>query len=233
MAMMVVVLFPFGQFRRLGASFSFICARLSDADSCLVVCFSVLAELVSPILVGRWSNSGNALLPWITGYPFRLFVTLLGVGLVATFPEGELTYWFYARVLAVQLVYSLASNVLFVSQCSFFAQVCDSSIGGTYMTLLNTIANLGSSWPKFFVFAAVDLFTCKSTLTKTEADATTNSTDPLPVESEPCYGVLARGMDGFYIISFICFAIGIAWYFTSRRRVLQLGAIDKKFWSCS
>lgn len=94
-------------------------------------------ELVSPILISRWSASGNPLKPWITGYPWRLAVTLLGVALVWTFPQGELTYWFYARVLAVQLVYSMASNILFVSQCGFFAQVCDTSIGGTYMTLLN------------------------------------------------------------------------------------------------
>ena len=203
MALMVVILFPF--------------------------------ELISPILIGRWSNMGNPLYPWIVGYPFRLGVTLLGVALVWTFPVGEeLSYYFYARVLAVQLVYSLASNVLFVSQCGFFAQVCDTSIGGTYMTLLNTLANLGSSWPKFLIFASVDLFTCK---TAKLSDATTTTNGPATTETliddSPCYGIIPRGTDGYYIISFICFSIGVMWYFISRKRVLQLGATDKKYWSCS
>jgi PAT family acetyl-CoA transporter-like MFS transporter 1 len=126
---------------------------------------------------------------------------------------SSLSLWFYARVLVVQLLYSLASNILFVSQCSFFARVCDSSIGGSYMTLLNTISNLGSSWPKFFVFAAVDLFSCNK-------------------ESKPC-GALAFGKtDGFYVVSAICFAYGVGWFLLMRKRMLQLGTIEKKHWSC-
>ena len=34
---------------------------------------------------------------------------------------------------------------MFVSQMAFFAQVSDPAIGGTYMTLLNTITNFGKS----------------------------------------------------------------------------------------
>jgi PAT family acetyl-CoA transporter-like MFS transporter 1 len=173
-------------------------------------------DLLLPVWIGRWSNRGNALAPFVAGYPFRLFATLLGLALVYTCPaagvDGEgFTWWFYVRVLVVQLIYSLASNVLFVSQCSFFAQVCDSSIGGSYMTLLNTISNLGSSWPKFLIFAAVDHFTCK--------------------EKEGC-SFLSADTDGYYIVSAICFCIGMVWYSYFRKRMLQLGTIEKKHWSC-
>ena len=34
-------------------------------------------------------------------------------------------------------------NAMFVSQMAFFARVSDARVGGTYMTLLNTLANLG------------------------------------------------------------------------------------------
>jgi len=186
----------------------------------LIFCLCALSDLAMPVWIGRWSNRGNALAPWVPGYPFRLFATLLGVTLVYTCPTvvGEsgastLSLWFYARVLVVQVLYSLASNILFVSQCSFFARVCDSSIGGSYMTLLNTISNLGSSWPKFFVFAAVDLFSCQD-------------------EKKPCGAFAIGQVDGFYIVSAICFAYGIGWYFLMRKRLVQLGAIDKKYWSC-
>ncbi|RYG58832.1 hypothetical protein EON64_20890, partial [archaeon] len=40
-----------------------------------------------------------------------------------------------------------ASTLLYVSCMSLFAQVSDPVIGGSYMTLLNTLANLGSKWP--------------------------------------------------------------------------------------
>lgn len=53
---------------------------------------------------------------------------------------------------------SFASTLMFVSQGTFFAQVADSSMGGTYLTFLNTISNLGGSWPRPIIFAAIDLF---------------------------------------------------------------------------
>lgn len=246
----------------------------------MLVVFMFPFDLLFPIFVGRWSNKGNALWPWVCGYPFRLFATLLGVALVATFPDihGDaslLSFGFYARVLCVQLLYSMASNILFVAQCAFFAQVCDESIGGSYMTLLNTISNLGSSWPKFFVFAAVDLFTCKATTTSsassnvivmngtTAINATVGnlsllstgptSAPPISISTlmpdstvESDAGVtdpsscsifggllsLPGGTDGYYIVSFVCFMIGVAWFMMCKRRVLRLGQTEKKKWSC-
>ena len=48
-----------------------------------------------------------------------------------------------------------------VSQVSFFTQVSDKAVGGTYMTLLNTIGNIGGNWPSTLVLFLVDLFSVK------------------------------------------------------------------------
>jgi MFS transporter, PAT family, solute carrier family 33 (acetyl-CoA transportor), member 1 len=45
---------------------------------------------------------------------------------------------------------------------SFFAQISDPAIGGTYMTLLNTIANLGSKWPTSISLALLDYMTFRT-----------------------------------------------------------------------
>lgn len=42
---------------------------------------------------------------------------------------------------------------------AFFAQISDPSIGGTYMTLLNTICNLGGNWPSTLALWFVDPLT--------------------------------------------------------------------------
>lgn len=39
---------------------------------------------------------------------------------------------------------------MFVSVMAFHAQISDPLVGGTYMTLLNTVSNLGGNWPVFF-----------------------------------------------------------------------------------
>ena len=51
------------------------------------------------------------------------------------------------------------STVMFVSSSAFYTQIADPVIGGTYLTLLNTVSNLGGTWPRFFVLAGVDFFT--------------------------------------------------------------------------
>ena len=47
-------------------------------------------------------------------------------------------------------------------QGAFFAAISDPKIGGTYLTLLNTISNFGGAWPKYFVLKLVDVATASS-----------------------------------------------------------------------
>jgi hypothetical protein len=52
--------------------------------------------------------------------------------------------------------------MLSVTQTSFFTRICDKTVGGTYMTLLNTISNIGSNWPATLSLYLVDIFTYKA-----------------------------------------------------------------------
>lgn len=53
---------------------------------------------------------------------------------------------FLVPLVLVMLVHEMASNLNFIAVVAFFSKVSDPSIGGSYMTLLNTITNLGSKW---------------------------------------------------------------------------------------
>ena len=48
-----------------------------------------------------------------------------------------------------------------VAQVAFSARISDPTIGGTYMTMLNSIANLGRRWPNALMLWAVDHLTWK------------------------------------------------------------------------
>ena len=50
---------------------------------------------------------------------------------------------------------------MFVSIMAFHAKISDPTIGGTFMTLLNTISNLGSVWPSTLMLWLVDPLTMK------------------------------------------------------------------------
>lgn len=45
------------------------------------------------------------------------------------------------------MMHQFCLYAMFVSVMAFHARVSDPSIGGTYMTLLNTVSNLGGNWP--------------------------------------------------------------------------------------
>jgi len=123
--------------------------------------------------------------------------------LVVYFLPQNLTFFHYCVVLGLILLNSFASNMMFVSQGTFFAKISDTSIGGTHLTLLNTITNLGGTWPKFFVLWFVDVLTIRNC----QDNTTTN-----------CEIV----RDGYFLIGAFCFLYGIVWYLTCSNRVIKL-----------
>lgn len=48
---------------------------------------------------------------------------------------------------------------MFVTVMAFFAKISDPVVGGTYMTLLNTVTNLGGNWPATLALWFVDPLT--------------------------------------------------------------------------
>merc|ERR1712186_210376 len=90
-------------------------------------------------------------------------------------------------VLLLLAMGTITSQCMFVSQMAFFARVSDPAMGGTYMTLLNTLANLGGMWPPTVAFKLVDYMTCQKDTCMAKAD-------------------------GFYATSVLCFACGVIWW---------------------
>jgi PAT family acetyl-CoA transporter-like MFS transporter 1 len=109
---------------------------------------------------------------------------------VRSFPvEGVTTSYFFI-VMSSTVMSSFMSTVQFVSLGSFFSKISDPRIGGTYMTLvftckflmnkLNTISNLGGTWPKWFVLEAVDYFTTSQCHSNVLSDDGSSSILDLP-----------------------------------------------------
>lgn len=56
---------------------------------------------------------------------------------------------------------------------AFFAKVSDPAVGGTYMTLLNTLCNLGGNWPATAALWFVDTLTFRQCSTDYANDCST------------------------------------------------------------
>lgn len=84
-------------------------------------------------------------------------------------PSGDYPYMYYVVWIGAYYLHQVSSYCIFLSMMAFNAQISDPKIGGTYMTLLNTLNNLGGNWPATFVLSVTDFFNkknCVSVATK-------------------------------------------------------------------
>ena len=79
--------------------------------------------------------------------------------------DGSFPLHYYGLIAGVYVVHQVFHNAMFVSVMAFFARISDPAVGGTYMTLLNTLTNLGGNWPATLALWAVDAVTVKQVCT--------------------------------------------------------------------
>lgn len=151
----------------------------------------------------------KAYLPRVLIGIYSLFVVLFA----PDFSESEQVPWsFYLALALGVLAQSVLSTAMFVAIMAFFAQIADPSIGGTYMTMLNTISNLGSKWPNQLVLFLVGKLTWQS----------------CDKSGENCEVIL----DGFIPLSVLCFLYGVYWYFHYGAQLDRIQRMSTKEWRC-
>ncbi|GMI37367.1 hypothetical protein TrCOL_g12203 [Triparma columacea] len=104
--------------------------------------------ILTPIIATKvWS--GNPLQQFLQGYKFRLTAVaicdLAMLQVVKHYSSSALLL--YSTLIVSTALQTVASSLQFNAQMTFFASRVDRNIGGSYMTLLNTFANLGGTWP--------------------------------------------------------------------------------------
>jgi len=105
--------------------------------------------VVVPLIVGKFTNGPKPLSVFLVGAPLRLVSGFVLAGVlrhtkdmyapayVASHGEPGASFW--ALFLSASALNNVAGSLMFVAQMSFFAKISDPAIGGTYMTLLNTV----------------------------------------------------------------------------------------------
>ena len=124
-------------------------------------------EIFLPIFISKYTNGPKQLDFFIKSYPYRIIASALivfWVYITPSFKDSSNNYPLYYFILCIIInaIHSVTSTMLSVTQTSFFTRICDKTVGGTYMTLLNTISNIGSNWPSTLSLYLVDIFTYKA-----------------------------------------------------------------------
>ena len=78
---------------------------------------------------------------------------------------------FWIAIIASTAAQAICNSLQFNAQMIFFASRVDPAIGGSYMTLLNTAANLGGTWPSSFVMGLLSVLTGRKGSSSSSANA--------------------------------------------------------------
>ncbi|OCF44069.1 hypothetical protein I317_02022 [Kwoniella heveanensis CBS 569] len=201
---------------------------LSKEDLAIAVLLDFPAQMAVGWLAAKWSRpaptptSTPVLKPWLYAFWARLAMAAIAALVVKGFPKGEVGNGYFALVIATTLFSSLTSTVQFVGICAFHTQIADPLIGGTYMTLLNTISNLGGTWPKPLILRSVDLLTIATCSVSTTVNLASSEKSQYTAHSYASECISEHGKnacsaaggecvvlrDGYYIMSTVCVALG-------------------------
>ncbi|XP_030698267.1 acetyl-coenzyme A transporter 1 isoform X2 [Globicephala melas] len=118
---------------------------------------------------------------------------------------------------------------MYVSIMAFNAKVSDPLIGGTYMTLLNTVSNLGGNWPSTVALWLVDPLTVKECVGASNQNCRTHDAVEL---CKKLGGSCVTALDGYYVESIICVFIGFGWWFCLGPKLKKLQDEGPSSWKC-
>ncbi|KAM4064951.1 acetyl-coenzyme A transporter 1 domain-containing protein [Hirsutella rhossiliensis] len=194
---------------------------------------------------GMWSQRYTPMRLWCWGFVGRLGAAMLAQLTVAVFPSSGVTLGYLLLVIGEHVLSTFTNTVMFVAVSAFHAKVSDPVIGGTYMTLLATVSNLGGTFPRYFVLKLVDTLTVATCHPSSSASpsglkgalVTEAFSCAMQADKERCEsggGTCETVRDGYYAVNMMCVAFGTAtflWYI--RPKVLHLQSLPLRAWRLS
>ncbi|XP_027219891.2 acetyl-coenzyme A transporter 1 [Penaeus vannamei] len=193
-------------------------------------------QVFLPLYISRYTAGPRPLTPFIRSYPVRLLFGLVFAGLVWATPlfkdeNGVYPAHFYVIIIIVYLIHQVTVNCMFVGVMAFFARISDKSVGGTYMTLLNTFTNLGGNWPSWIALRYVSDLTWKSCSGVINVLSCNKETEKQACEAEG--GTCSVDVDGYYIESAVLVVFGFLWMKWGVPTIRRLQDLPMSAWAVS
>ncbi|XP_077467032.1 acetyl-coenzyme A transporter 1 [Stigmatopora argus] len=200
-------------------------AGVPKAQLALLAVPMVPLQILLPVVISKYTAGPRPLDVFYKAFPLRLIFGLEFALLVWWTPsvkqEGEFPAYYYIVVLFSYAAHQVTLYSMYVAGMAFHAKVSDPLIGGTYMTLLNTVTNLGANWPATLALWLVEPLTWKEC---TSPDAA----GPNAKEGVTC----VTWLDGYYVESMICVLVGLAWWVWLGKKLRRLQEHSPAAWKC-
>lgn len=189
-------------------------------------------QIFLPLVISKYTVGPRPMDVYVKAMPYRLAFGLIAAFLVWVTPYvvsgGHVPGYYFVILISLYLIHQISASSMFVAAMAFFAKVSDPAVGGTYMTLLNTLSNLGANWPATAALWFVDPLTYRQCSTDLSNDCSTISKRELC--SNTHNGVCNMQLDGYYIESILCLVIGLSWLRWGRQTIDYLQTRPMSAW---
>ncbi|XP_035734293.1 acetyl-coenzyme A transporter 1-like [Vespa mandarinia] len=189
-------------------------------------------QIFLPLAISKYTVGPRPMDIYMKAMPYRLAFGLIAACLVWITPyiinNGQVPMYYFIILIVLYLIHQISASCMFVASMAFFAKVSDPAVGGTYMTLLNTLSNLGANWPATAALWFVDPLTLRQCSTDASNDCSTLAEKQLCTSTNG--GTCIMQLDGYYIESLLCLIIGFSWLRWGKRKVNFLQARPISAW---
>lgn len=194
---------------------------MSKQTTALLAPIIILPLGITVPIVAAKIFKGHPLKQFMTAYKLRVtlvpildILMLLAVRSYHASTDMSSNAIFWAAVIGSTALFSIVDSMQFNAQMVFFAHRVDPAIGGTYMTLLNTAANLGSTWPASIVMYMVGQLSVSPTCLVDKSGV------------ETCSG----GVEAYFPMQLVFSVLGCAWVYFLGNKVMQLASLPDDAW---
>ncbi|XP_050438632.1 acetyl-coenzyme A transporter 1-like [Adelges cooleyi] len=192
-------------------------------------------KMLIPIIVSKYTSGPKPMSTLLNIFPFRLLCGISSGLLVYYTPlfvekgniDAKVPFEYFVLFGLTLFFHELLVYCMFVALLAFFSRISDPRFGGTYMTLLNTVANLGISWTNTISLISIDWLTVKKCSTNSNNDC---STQVLGMECSSIGGSCSTTINGYYLEIIICTIIGIIWYVCFNKPLRNLQTKSNEHW---
>ncbi|XP_025202719.1 acetyl-coenzyme A transporter 1-like [Melanaphis sacchari] len=191
-------------------------------------------KIFIPIFIAKYTSGPRPLKILYKTVPYWLVLGISSGVLVyytPNFMNGEYSDWsnYYFVIFEFLRILRLVLLVaVYLSVRSFFLRISDPRIGGTYMSLMNTVWYFGMAISRIVALGLLDMLTVErcSTHREIECLSKTANKDCEKLVGNECVIV----MDGFFVEVLFCTVSGVVWYLSLKKILENLQSKQTSDW---
>ncbi|XP_060833849.1 acetyl-coenzyme A transporter 1-like isoform X2 [Rhopalosiphum padi] len=191
-------------------------------------------SIIIPVIAAKYTAGPKPMSIFLNCTPIKLLLNFMfliliyyGSKLIKNNGVVHIPMYYYTMLVIIRSINNIQYNIMLTALVAFYCRISDARFGGTYMTLLNSLSNIGNLLATSVSFAMVDLLT----VMECSFDSKNNcSNSHLQNECKSNGGDCITTVNGYYVESVICTIIGIVWYIIFKNKLEELQSKSPSHW---